>query len=50
MKIGIVGVGGMGRHHATVVNAFEFVDEVMGSCGAGPRPGTRPNGPKQRAN
>ena len=30
MKIGIAGVGGMGRHHGRVVKEFKFVREILG--------------------
>lgn len=30
MKVGIVGLGKMGRHHAGVIGKFEFVDQIVG--------------------
>jgi predicted dehydrogenase len=30
MKVGVVGLNGMGRHHAKVIKGFDFVKEVIG--------------------
>ena len=30
MKVGVIGLGGMGRHHAKVIRKFDFVAELLG--------------------
>ncbi|MFB3892173.1 MAG: Gfo/Idh/MocA family protein [Phycisphaerae bacterium] len=30
MKVGVIGLGGMGRHHARVIRGFKFVREIIG--------------------